>query len=513
MYAVSRSLIQNGFDVRRVDVECHLSSGLPSFKISGLPSTAIKESRERVRAAIKNSGFEFPRRRITVNLAPANLPKYGTHLDLAIAISILKASKQIRIDFATDFYVLGELNLQGRLSSSAQCLNLVLGCMQQNSLSKFIIPSDLSSQISEIDISAIVLKQLVCIKRIKHFNHNHKLSDQRIEPKLKDSDLFSDILNQYSALRALQISLAGHHHLLLVGPPGCGKSLIADKLRNLPKLLDENESWQSKRLFSMSSQLNKASDKELPVRCPHHSASTKGIIGGGRPIIPGEVSLSHRGYLILDELPEFKREVLESLRQVMQSHSVNLSHGFEKATLPAVTTILANMNPCPCGYYNSNFAGSVCRCLPQQVHNYQSRISGPLLDRFNMSICMEVDDSIKNQPAVSNLKDYWSAVFRARSVQKLRYKKNLKSSTAFTTYFNGQVAENDFQKITGLRPGRFSKPYNLMISNRKHSQLLRIAQTIADLNDSHVIQEHFDEALYLQQYTQNDVRSSRRGIK
>ena len=513
MYAMTYSLIQDGFDVRQVEVECHLSSGLPSFKISGLPSTAVRESRERVRAAIKSSGFEFPRRRITMNLAPAHLPKYGTHMDLAMAVSLLKASGQIGSDFSKDSYVLGELNLQGQFNSSSQCFNLILGALHQNLKNRFVIPVALSSQLTDISISAILLQQLACLKKTEYPKHIYQKNDHRIKSEINALDLFSDIIGQYSALRALQISLAGHHHLLLVGPPGCGKSLIAEKLKNLPNILDKNEYWQSKRLFSMSSLQNQLGVKELPVRCPHHSASAKGIIGGGRPIIPGEVSLSHRGYLILDELPEFKRDVLESLRQIMQSHRVHLSHGFERPTLPAVTTVLATMNPCPCGYYNSEVAGTSCRCLPQQIHNYQSRVSGPLLDRFSISVSLQIDDGVKDQSSLIDHKESWPSIIRARSIQKSRYKQDLNPNTTFATYFNGQVAEDKFQKITGLRPGRFSKPYSLKISNRKHSQLLRIAQTIADLEDSHVKQEHFDEALYLQQFIQSPLRSIKVPIK
>jgi len=507
MYAMTYSLVQDGFDVREVEVECHLSSGLPSFKISGLPCTAVKESRERVRAAIKSSGYKFPRRRITINLAPANLPKFGTHLDLAMAISLLKASGQINSNFAKNHYALGELNLKGQFKSNPQCYNLILGALQQNSLNQFVFPNCLSTQLSNIPIPAILLDNLACLRNQSHQEHMSMQTELHICSNDIDLDIFSDLIGQYSARRALQISLAGHHHLLLVGPPGCGKSLIADKLKFLPNLLDKNEHWQSKRLFYMSNYESEPNLTGIPVRSPHHSASAKGIIGGGRPISPGEVSLSHRGYLILDELPEFKRNVLESLRQIMQNYKVHISHGFDKTCLPAVNTVLAAMNPCPCGYYNSSMPGAICRCLPQQIHNYQSRISGPLLDRFSMSINLEVDDNthLKSEYPV-NFNDYWKSILEARKIQRERYIHKENCNPAFKTYFNGQVSEQDFQQFTGILPGKFTKPKNLHISNRKHSQLLRIAQTIADLEDSHVMQEHFDEAIYLQQFVQYSPR-------
>ncbi|MEE2924863.1 MAG: ATP-binding protein, partial [bacterium] len=450
-------------------------------------------------------------RRITINLAPANLPKYGTHLDLAMAISLLKASGQIKTNFAKNHYALGELSLMGQFKFSPQCFNLILGALQQNSLNKFIFPYSLSIKMTDVSVSAILLKNLACLKNINYQKHSSKRNDEQIFSKDIDLDIFSDIIGQYSARRALQISLAGHHHLLLVGPPGCGKSLIADKLKLLPNLLDKQESWQSKRLFHMTNYETEINSAGIPVRCPHHSASIKGILGGGRPIMPGEVSLSHRGYLILDELPEFKRNVLESLRQIMQNYKVHLSHGFEKSIFPAVSTVLATMNPCPCGYYNSSISGAICRCTPQQIHNYQSRISGPLLDRFGMSISLQLDDNFHlRKECPFNLKEYWESILKARKLQINRYEKNYNSNTTFSTYFNGQISEQDFQKFSGILPGKFKKLSSLKISNRKHSQLLRIAQTIADLEESHVTQEHFDEAIYLQQFVQFSYHSERK---
>ena len=352
-------------------------------------------------------------------MAPANLPKYGTHLDLAIAISVLKASRQIESNFAKDHFVIGELNLRGQFKSNSQYYNLILGALQQNSLNQFVLPDFISTQLSDIPISAILLSKLSNLANRSYQDHISQHNVSELNSNDIDLDIFSDVIGQYSARRALQISLAGNHHLLMIGPPGCGKSLIADKLKFLPNFLNKKEFWQSKRLFYMSNNINELNTTGIPVRSPHHSASLKGIIGGGRPITPGEVSLSHRGYLILDELPEFKRNVLESLRQIMQNYKVHISHGFDKSTLPAVNTILATMNPCPCGYYSSNMPGAICRCLPQQIHSYQSRISGPLLDRFSMSINLEVDDNayLKKESSI-HISNYWKSVLKARDIQK-----------------------------------------------------------------------------------------------
>lgn len=500
MYAITPTLIQCGFDVQRVEVECHLSTGLPSFQISGLPSTAVKEARDRVRSAIKICGFEFPRRRITINLAPAHIPKVGTHLDLAMAMSLLKASGQIKANFAQDHLVLGELNLHGNFNYSSNLFAIIVAAVQEKRDTKFLIPAILSNELEQIPVKATLLETLACLKKNNHRRHIHSLNPHELMDDTANPDIFSDLSGQYSAQRALQISLAGHHHLLLVGPPGCGKSFIADKLRDLPRLLTSDEHWESKRLFCMCGLDHHFQDYKIPVRSPHHSASLKGIVGGGRPIFPGEVSLAHRGFLILDELPEFRRNVLESLRQIMQGFNVHLSHGYERTILPAVNTVLGTMNPCPCGYFNSPVFGTVCRCLPQQIQLYQSRISGPLLDRFSMSICMQIEDRSSQKITSIGQQYSWSDVARARMLQNQRYANDGAKKSAFSTYFNGQVSEAIFQHSTGLKPGIFRKPKNLGLSNRKHSQLLRIAQTIADMQDTPVRQEHFDEALFLQQF-------------
>ena len=500
MYAVTSTLIQCGFELRKIEVECHLSSGLPSFQISGLPGTAIKEARDRVRSALKISGFDFPRRRITVNLAPAHIPKIGTHLDLAIAMSILKASNQIQSTFAPEHIVLGELNLQGSFKFSTTLLSIILAAAHQEYNYKFLIPAELSEQLSDIPIQATLLQNLKCLSKHHHKTHKPKInSDNKIQTTI-NSNIFSDVIGQYSARRALQICLAGNHHLLFVGPPGCGKSFIADKLKDIPQKLSIKESWQSKRLYYMSGLESQFSNKRLPVRSPHHSASLKGIVGGGRPIYPGEVSLAHRGFLILDELPEFRRNVLESLRQIMQSYKVHISHGFERALIPAVNTVLGTMNPCPCGYYDSQLHFATCKCLPQQVQLYQSRVSGPLLDRFAMSICMHLEDEHSKRLDLIGIDNFWSNIALARTIQLERYATSFDQKSVFSKYFNGQVTEDIFQKFTGLKPGVFKKPEKLIISNRKHSQLLRIAQTIADMQDTPVTQDHFEEALFLQQF-------------
>lgn len=510
MYAVTSTLIQCGFDIHKIEVECHLSSGLPSFQISGLPGTAIKEARDRVRSALKISGFDFPRRRITINLAPAHIPKIGTHLDLAIAMSILKASNQIDAKFAHEHIVLGELNLQGKFKFSTSLLSIILAAAHQECNYQFLIPAALSDMLSDIPIQAILLHNLTCLSKRNHFKHKSKLNTvTQIKPDV-NSNLFSDVIGQYSARRALQICLAGNHHLLLVGPPGCGKSFIAEKLKEIPQSLSTKENWQSKRLYYMSGLDCQFINNHAPVRSPHHSASLKGIVGGGRPIYPGEVSLAHRGFLILDELPEFRRNVLESLRQIMQSYKVHLSHGFERTLLPAVNTVLGTMNPCPCGYYNSQLNFAACKCLPQQVQLYQSRVSGPLLDRFAMSIWMHLEDEHSKRFDLLGIDNFWSSISLARTIQLERYAATFDKKSEFSTYFNGQVSEDIFQKCTGLKPGVFIKPEKLIISNRKHSQLLRIAQTIADMQDTPVKQEHFEEALFLQQFnTQKSLGTKR----
>ena len=385
-FAVVNSRALSGMNAPLVEVEVHLSNGLPQCNIVGLPDTEVKESRDRVRAAIVQSGFEFPTQKITVNLAPADLPKESGRFDLPIAIGILAASGQIASDKLTQYEFAGELALSGSLRPIRGAL--AMAYQAQKSDRTFILPRDNAMQASVMpQVSALGANSLGEVAA--HLNGTQTLLpceatfSQTENESLPD---LCDVKGQHTARLALEIAAAGGHSLLILGPPGTGKSMLAQRLPSiLPPLTDDELAsvWALRSLVPQFSGCLKQ-DTRRPFRAPHHSASSAALVGGGSDPKPGEISLAHKGVLFLDELPEFDRRVLEMLREPLESGEIHISRATRQATFPAQFQLVAAMNPCPCGYLGH--PSKPCRCTPDSIKRYRAKISGPLLDRIDLTI-------------------------------------------------------------------------------------------------------------------------------
>lgn len=380
-----------------VSVETDLSNGLPQFSIVGLPDTAVREAKERVRSAILNSDFEFPSRRITVNLAPADLPKDSGRFDLAIAIGILTASSQIQSAHLpqrlASLIFVGELSLTGSLLPIRGAFAMAAGFLQEPSAeSELVLP--LANQ---KEISAIGSKRLAFASSLREVAA-HLVSQAPLigcKPMPADSAAagpamdWSEIRGQSAAKRAAIIAAAGGHNLLMFGPPGVGKSMIAARIAALLPSLSHAQACELAAIQSLLGAIDLQRWQRPPYRSPHHSASSRALIGGGQPLRPGEISLAHHGVLFLDELPEFPRDALESLREPLERHEVEIARVRDRVCFPANFMLIAAMNPCPCGYFGVRHARKICRCSPDRILRYRSRLSGPLMDRFDMAVGME----------------------------------------------------------------------------------------------------------------------------
>jgi magnesium chelatase family protein len=481
-----------------VTVECHLSNGLPNFTIVGLPDTEVKESRDRVRAAILNAQFEFPMRRVIVNLAPADLPKGGAAFDLPIAIAILAASEQLPANALKQYEFVGELALTGEVRRIRGALAMSLASKRsQRSLVLPAANADEAALVKESSVLAAPSLLAVCAhltQRTALTPHEHRLENTATQTPHYQVDL-RDVKGQQAAKRALEVAAAGAHSLLMVGPPGSGKSMLAERIATLLPPMTEDEAMESAAIQSLGTAGFKAEQYgKRPFRSPHHSSSAVAMVGGGGVPKPGEISLSHFGCLFLDELPEFDRRVLEMLREPLESGRITISRAAQQAEFPARFQWISAMNPCPCGFLGDY--RNRCKCTPDQVQRYRSKISGPLLDRIDLQIDVPAvkQDELAQAASGETSEVVRARVARARELQLARQgKPNCQLTTPEVDAHckidatAGQLLKNAVEKM-GL-------------SARAYHRVLKLARTIADLASStNIAPAHVAEAIQYRKF-------------
>ncbi|NDO80715.1 ATP-dependent protease [Citrobacter sp. NCU1] len=477
-----------GVNAPPITIEVHISNGLPGLTMVGLPETTVKEARDRVRSAIINSGYEFPAKKITINLAPADLPKEGGRYDLPIAVALLTASEQLTTHKLGEYELVGELALTGALRGVPGAISSATEAIRAGR--RIIVASDNAAEVGLISgEGCLIADHLQSVCAFLEGKHDLERPVTRDVDSGASSDDLSDVIGQEQGKRGLEITAAGGHNLLLIGPPGTGKTMLASRLNGLLPPLSNEEALESAAILSLvNSDTVQKHWKQRPFRSPHHGASLAAMVGGGSIPAPGEISLAHNGILFLDELPEFERRTLDALREPIESGKIHLSRTRAKITYPARFQLIAAMNPSPTGHYQGNHN----RCTPEQTLRYLNRLSGPFLDRFDLSLEIPLPPpGILSKP-ITKGEDSFTVKQRVIAAQERQYKRQGK--------LNAQMSNQEIRKYCNLHSDDAhwleETLLQLGLSVRAWQRLLKVARTIADIEHTDSIKrQHLQEAV------------------